>query len=150
MRRMRFAAAVVLTAVTVVLTAQPAHAAPPPYIGIPAGGYCPSGYLCAHQGYYGQGAGVGFYLDAWDWGAIPSAYRFINNTASSLYNHGFGTYSFVRAFEYAGGTGVHKCLRPGYAVQDLWYDYLDNRISAHVWTSGCGSSPLFPDQVPYF
>ena len=134
------------TAMLVVSTAQPAAAAPAPYYTFVGNQQCRATYACAWWLEDYTGSAVGFYSDAWDWGAIPSAYRFINNNARSWENHGTSSFGNVRYFENPGGSGRNKCLKMGYSVARQ-ADFNDI-VSANVWKSTCNGYPLFTEQFP--
>jgi hypothetical protein len=131
------------TAVVVTVTGQPAQAAAA-YISQPLNLCFDPGYACAWYGQYGNDGAVGFYNDAWDWGAIPAQFRGINNNSSSWESHGTSTYGNVRFFANAGGGGANKCLKKGYS-QDT-SDGMDNIVSANVWVSSCTGYTQFSNQ----
>ncbi|WP_433063771.1 hypothetical protein [Dactylosporangium sp. CS-033363] len=132
------------TAAVVATTAQPANAAALYYTE--SSTRClTAGYACAWYDQYGNGTATAFYDDAWDWSAIPSPYRNINNQSSSWESHGTSTYGNVRFFNYAGGTGANKCLKKGYAQTTS--DGMDNLVSANVWVSTCSGYTQFSYQI---
>ncbi|HEX6353600.1 peptidase inhibitor family I36 protein, partial [Actinophytocola sp.] len=104
--RIMVGAVLVLTAMAGALVA-PAQANPSGSAGVTAARYinlgptdlCPDGYFCAYEGTGLVGRGVGFFATESDWGAIPTQFRWINNTARSGENWGFtGTLDDVRAY----------------------------------------------------
>lgn len=102
---------------------------------------CPSGYVCLHFDPQLQYQGYGYYSDVWDMATIPSPYRTMNNNSGSARNSGTGSYSYVRFYDYAGGSGTSRCLRPGYSTGSM--PGLYKQASALVWASSCGSVPQF-------
>lgn len=145
--RLAAAAAVLIGASAPIVGPAPASAANT-YITVYTSSGCPAGYYCAWPRVDGSNQkGVGFYLDAWDYASIPTAYRWINNASAQWVNHGVSTYSSVRLFDYAGGSGTNKCLKKGYAVfGDTTSPTLNNRVSAHVWVSSCSGYTQFARQ----
>ncbi|MFC7530249.1 hypothetical protein [Actinoplanes sp. GCM10030250] len=98
---------------------------------------CPSGYTCLHDDSEQQFAGVGFYNDTWNFATIPSAYRFINNTATSGKNSTSGS-NVTKLYDVAGGSGAARCMRAG-AQYAQFNSAINNKASALVWASSCGS-----------
>jgi hypothetical protein len=120
--------------------AQPANAAAA-YYSVPDGRACNTGYTCLHTGDGQQGIGVGFYNDAWDFSAIPSSYRFIDNKSLSGRNHSSGTLS-TKLYGVKGGSGQAECIKAGTRVDDFARYNFGNEASALVWASSCGSVPV--------
>ena len=94
--RIMVGAALVLTAMAGVFVG-PAQANPAAenvgiaadrYVNLGTADLCPVGYFCAWEGVELVGRGVGFYATESNWGAIPTAYRWINNFARSGSNNG--------------------------------------------------------------
>lgn len=143
--RARLGVAVAATTSAIMMTlgfAQPAHAASS-YISVWevwANG-CPGGYVCLSYDWQNQYNGYGFYYDVWNMSSTPSPYRYIDNAAKSARNSGTSSYGTVRFYDLAGGSGTSRCLRKGYSASSL--GVLDNRTSALIWASGCGSVTPF-------
>jgi hypothetical protein len=143
-RRLAMALTALATIVTMMVSAQPAQAAPL-YYREPGTLCWNAGYACAWYGEDGQGGAVGFYDDAWDWGAIPNPYRGINNQSSSWESHGTGTYGNVRFLANPGGSGANKCLKKGYSQDGS--DGMNDVISSNVWVSTCSGYTQFSYQI---
>ncbi|MGC5032924.1 hypothetical protein [Micromonospora sp. DT229] len=101
---------------------------------------CPSGYVCLLFDYQLQYGGYGYYNDVWNMATISSPYNSMNNSASSARNSSSAG-NATKFYDVAGGSGTSRCLRPGYSVSNL--GVLDNKTSALVWSSSCGSVAYF-------
>ncbi|WP_330464654.1 peptidase inhibitor family I36 protein [Micromonospora zamorensis] len=139
--KIRAAVGMVSTALAVgvaLSVAQPAQAAPA-YISVSEGA-CSSGYVCLWDWDQYQLSGFGYYNDVWNLATISSPYNNMNNSATSAKNRS-NSGNAVKFYDNAGGSGTARCLRAGYSVPDMYP--LDNKASALVWSSGCGSVAVF-------
>lgn len=105
-------------------------------------GGCHIGYFCAWRSTSGNGGGIGFYYDKWDWSAsdVPLVYgRYsIDNDSESWWNHGTPAYNNdVQMYQYAGGSGASYCVQNGVQIWSGNPGGLRNAVSAHVWRSSC-------------
>ncbi|MGC5032923.1 hypothetical protein [Micromonospora sp. DT229] len=118
--------------------AQPASAAAS-YISVWEGS-CSSGYVCLFHDYQLQYTGYGYYNDVWNMATIPSPYNGMNNDSRSARNNS-NAGNATKFYDVAGGSGTSRCLRPGYVLGYL--GVLDQKTSALVWSSSCGSVAYF-------
>ncbi|MFC7530252.1 hypothetical protein [Actinoplanes sp. GCM10030250] len=142
--RLRGAVGAAFATVAVAATlagAQPASAAPA-YYSVGEYDNCNSGYTCLWYSNAKQGAGVGFYNDAWNFATIPSSYTFINNQSGSGQNRTSGS-NVTKLYNTAGGSGTARCLRAGQYDSDFQNDSFYHVASALVWASSCGSVTVF-------
>ncbi|GAA0973914.1 hypothetical protein GCM10009555_029420 [Acrocarpospora macrocephala] len=144
----------ILTAVSVVgvlvagaFVRLPAQAAAA-YIYLPSGSgksACPLGYVCLWEHSEFTGRGVGFYnSQAW-YEDLSATYKFIQNAASSAYNHGqYNDIRFGRFGSLDGGTIV---LCKGDAIAYLNIGRNDGAIPGLGWNDEISSHQFFA--APY-
>lgn len=99
--------------------ALPAHSAAA-YIYLASGSgkaACPLGYFCLWEHPDFTGRGVAFYNSETWYSNLSSTYRFIQNTASSIYNH--GQYNDIRYGRYGSLDGGTAVLCKGDAIARL-------------------------------
>jgi hypothetical protein len=123
---------VVATGVVVPPTA--ANAAPAPYILVGQGpDACPAGYACLWEAAWYRGRGVGFYNRVNDFGALPAAYRFINNTASSGVNHGTSGMAITLAVNRSWESGGALTICRPYGEYDFTEYGMNDQFSSLTW-----------------
>ena len=100
-------------------------------------GSCPRQYACFWEAAHFTGRGVGFLNNEPTINTLPPAYRFINDTASSVYNNGTSGMQ-IRMCEHPRGGGRCISLARGWTFPDLSHPALamNDTISSMQWFWG--------------
>jgi hypothetical protein len=100
-------------------------------------GSCPQGYACLWEHANFTGRGVGFFNTENDFNVLPTTYRFIQDSASSVFNNGTSGMQ-IRLCEHRVGGGRCISLARGWTFPDLSHPVLNmnDTISSLQWFWG--------------